>query len=896
MNADNIEIQVTNLPPEVSARFEGKTTVDLDLPVDFSLRLSKDVLSLSVLGKIKVEGILGFGLPYTDTNNIVFGAYKTPLTLDNRTVFYTVQVKVDGHGLQFDRLQIKGRDDKKSEWEVELSRRPDHWVELSSQLKTNELDFGSFTMSKTAIIGNWTTPAYEGDYTDPNTGQRPYYWPLVDYGGWVDLSEAPQGSIGRFKAVAVEDFRPWLSWIYILRAGFCRIGWNLESVLFDLDDIRRLWVYDLRPDYFIASNRGGRVIGRNYTQYEWLPNIGGADFLRFTDPAFGLTGTHITVAGKTYCGLRNVTGVALKYKFYLKGDFFNDRPNPFPAWFSIMELEQNGADYDFTGEQISEDAFLVQFDANETQSVTYEETVTLKPGQIGVVHINVLPTSGFKVEPGLYFTVTPANDSLFTDDIVTVSECVSDDMSILDWLKAFLHLVNGRLNTDWETKTVTIYPNKTSKLWSGTAPGFLLRESPIVDLEDLVVPGSIQTKPIRPNLKRYTRFQFKDTTDAYIKSLNLLEPAHSRTLLNSVDFPNGIEEIKNPFIEPTLEGVPSDIASGAGSRNPLPYLPRLWDNTEGNRSFNLGKRVLYAYDPVQQINPAPITSASVYSTFFFDYPPNPGGDGLVEEFGYASNLPTRELTPTPTVTPYFVFGSTGVDLFTVFYLGYTQDNRNGNTVDLLLRMKTKDYFSYDFRNLYRFRLRGIPIVAPMQAVRDFAAGNSDLPTPVTFFVEPSETDCCDLPCGCQFKTCEYYQDLGYNVRQSTLNSWLISSFVVDGIEQLTAPVALGLIKIIDIGGKPYVTNLVDVLNGIGAPYFSFSYSTRVHPEKGLRYFKIKNLACVPFSITITVGGSEGYIYTQDSQQQAIFQAGFDDMGYGSSFTGVPENCVPTTEY
>jgi hypothetical protein len=890
------EIRVTNLSAEIATRFGGKTSVALDLPIDFALRLSKDVLSLSILGKIKVEGILGFGLPYTPTNDAVFAEYETPLTVDNRTIFYDAQVTVDGFGLPFNRLQVKGKDEKSKEWEIELSRSADHWVELSQQIKTNDLDYGSFVMLDSAIIGNWALPAYEGDYTNPNTGQRPYYWPLVDYGGWCDQTEPPQGAEGRFKAVAVEDFRPWLSFVYILRAGFCKFGWTLESILFDIDDVRRLWVYALRPDYFIASNRGGRIIGRNYAQFNWTPSIVNSDFLRFTDLAFGLTGTFISQAGNFYCGIRNVTGVALKYKFYLKSDFFNDRPLPFTAFFAVMELGQDGTEYNFTGEQLSTEPYQVDFAANEKKNVTFEETVVLKPGQIAAIHINVLPSSGFKSEPGLFFSVTQVNDCLFTQDIVKVADCVSDDMSILDWLKAFIHLVNGRLTTDWETKTVTIYPNKTSNLWSGTAPGFLLRESPIVDLEEFVVPDSIKIKPVRPNLKRFTRFEFKKSTDKYIESLNLLEPAHSRTLLNSVEFPDGIESVANPFIEPTLEGQPNGIASGASNRNPRPFIPRLWDNESGNRSFNIGPRLLYAYGVVQQINPAPINAANEFTTFFFNNPPNPGGTGAIGEFGYASNLPTWELTPAPTVKPYFVFGSTGVDLFSIFYLGYTQDNRNGNTVDLLLKMKMKDYVGFDFRSFYRFRYRGLPIVAPMQSIRDFKSGTPDVPTPVTFFVEPSETNCCDLPCGCRFQTCEYYQDLGPNVRQSTLNSWLVSSFIVDGIELLTAPVALGYIDIIDIGGKPYVTNLVDVLNSIGAPYFSFSYSTRLHPEKGLRYFKIKRLSCIPFRITITVGGNDGYYYTQDEQKQAIFQAGFDDLGYGSTFTGVPENCIITTEY
>lgn len=95
--------------------------------------------------------------------------------------------------------------------------------------------------------------------------------------------------------------------------------------------------------------------------------------------------------------------------------------------------------------------------------------------------------------------------------------------------------------------------------------------------------------------------------------------------------------------------------------------------------------------------------------------------------------------------------------------------------------------------------------------------------------------------------------------------------------------------------KPYVLNLIEKLNDIGAPYFAFDRSTRIEPDKGLRFFKIKHLACIEFRILITVSGEDAYEYTHNSQQQAVFQGGFDNMGYEATISE-PENCVATTEY
>jgi len=895
-------ITITNLPNELSDLLGGVTSVVLDIDTDFSIRLTKTVEQLSILNKISTEAALGFSVPFSPTNDRVFAEYATPMTLDVKTVFFQCHVIVDGHPLQFSRLFVRGKNERNREWELELARNPDHWVELASQVRTNELDFGTFQMIKTNIVNSWANPAYEGDFTDISV-DKPVAWPLVDYGGWVDQTEPPQNApFNLVRSVGVEDFRPWLSWLYILKAGFCKIGWSLESVLFDLDVVKRLWVYALRPDYYIASESqlGGKVTGQIYTRT--LFNQG--DFLVLEDVTVladyaVIDNSNFPVINR-YCGIKNYPGVALKYTFFFKGEFHNDRALPFTAFFSVMEIEDTGSfGYQFTGEIISTESLQVDFAPHEKKSVTFEQTVTLKPGQMGAIHIPVLPTStpGFFVEAGFYFRVTPANNSYMTDDIIDVRLSVSDEMTILDWLKAFIQPVYGKLETDWETRTVTIYPTKRANVWGQNAPGFLLREEPVIDIDEKIIPGSINLKPVRPDLKRYTRFSFKPTTDAYIKSLNLSSPAHSRTLLNSVDLPQGTEEIFNPFIEPTLEGqIGGLIGSGAGGRSPRPFVPRLYDNTDGQRSFDLAPRVIYGYGNVRQINPAPINDTNLLTSFFFNHPPNPANTGLVTDFGYFTQSPTWQMTPTPSVIVDFVFGVKSQDLFTTFYLGYTQDNRAGNTADVLLLMTMAEYQSYNFRQMFRFKIKGLPAVAPMTEIRDFSsADGANIATPVKFFVEPSTLDCCDLPCGCQFVECEYYQDMGPMMRQSTLNTLRIASFVVDGVEYITTPVSFGAIKIIDIGGKPYVTNLVDKLNAIGAPYFSFNYSSREEPGKGLRFFKLKRLACFEFRILITEFGVDAYEYTHNSQQQQVFGGGWDDFGYPPTH-GEPENCLTTTEY
>jgi hypothetical protein len=894
------EIRFLNLSNEALNRLNGTEPV-LDLPSDFSVRLSKDVERLTVLGKIETEGALGFSAPFTDVNDALFIDYASPNTLDNRVSSYNVTAFVSGPAINFTRLIVKGRNYQNSTWELELRRPSDHWVELAGQKKINELDYGINILDYTNIEAIWDIPAYAGAY-DP-TENNCVYWPVVDYGGWVDQTEKAQGSETRVKYIGPEDLRPHISLPYILKVGFCAIGWTIDGVIFDSEWLRRLWVYALKPTYYDADSRGGRIRGRSFTEREFS-NQSQFRVLRFFETIKGtmtelLYNNYGLVTART-CGIQNQSILSLKYKFILKAEFFNDRLLPFTAIFEILEIDESDNNV-YTGEIIStpDQSVTVEFAAGETKSVSIEIETVLKGGQKGAIGINVLPSSGFKVLSGLYFEVVPTNNCMMTTGgFFNVVDCVSDETSVLDWAKAVVHLCNGRIETDNDTKTVTIHPEKRADVFGDVVPGFLLEEEAPVDISDKIIVNSIQVKPIRPDLKRYTRLQFANSTDAYIDSLNLTEPAHSRKLANGDDLPNEVSEVPNPIIEPTYEAVIDGlIASDAGGREPLPYLPRMWDNTNGERSFNIAPRILFAFGLVRQLNPDPKTNTNFpYTGFYWANPDNILLDApSINYFGYATQLRTLELDPTPTVDGNIVFSGASSDLFTTFYLGITQQGKYGSTVDLLMMMRMADYSAYDFRNLFKFDINGRSIRAKMSGIRDFAPC-LEIPTPATFIIEPAETECCELPCGCQFTRCEYYQDFGIYLRAATLADMRLASFVVDGIELVPTPLTFGELEIIDVGGDPYVTNLVDLLNSVGAPYFTFAISTTIHPDRGRRYFTIKRPACTPFRILITHTGLDAYLYTHEEQKQKWFSGSWSALGYGATTHTIPEDCVTTTEY
>lgn len=899
-----VEIKVLGLSLQARNRLGGVTEAVLDLSSDFSLRLTKDVEKLSQANTLATEGALGFSAEFTKTNDAIFSEFTTPVTLDNETMFYRVAVTVQGHGLQFDRLVVISRTDA---WQLELRRSPDHWVELATQYTTNQIDFGQFYMAESYLEANWPQGKYDGDFTLPgflSPGMVvPTYWPLIDYGGWCDETLPVQGSERLdVKAVGVEDFRPWLSFVYLLKKGFCLFGWTIESILFDTDWALSLWVYALRKDYFIAGKRGGWITGRQYTDYDVKTATMGAGFLYFSETVQGLSDYVIVhqIGLSTFklLGVENKQNISLKYRLKMKGYFNNDRPLFFDSTLYVSEVVPSSVpgEWQRTGEILESEFVETYFNPNDRLFIEFDQVVTLKPGQAAIIDFSELPTSNFFAEKGLYFECRPASDCLMTDDIVTVSECVSSDNHVLDWTKAFCQLTDSRIETNLDTKTVTLHPNKRADVYGTIVPQFIKVEESAIDISDLIVKGSIQTKPVNPQLKRYTRLEFDDSSDAYISSLNLSSPAHSRTINNGDNFPDEIDSIQNIMLQPTLEGQPLALATGAAGRAPAPYLPRLWDNTSGNRSFDIGPRIIFGFGEVRQINPNPINSSvDGYASFFFNEVPVPIGGSPKQLFGYATQLRTWELDPSPTIDGSVVFGSEQNDLFVNFWLGLTQAERDGTVIDLLMVMRMKDYVGYDFRRLFFFYHNGIPLRIPMTGIRDFQTCG-ELTTPVTFFQEPADTECCDLPCGCQFTTCEFYQDFGLYLRQDTLDDLKVESFVVDGIELLTAPVSFGYVNIVDVGGFPFVTNLVDTLNSIGAPYFNFGISTRIHPTRGARFFTVKRLACVPFRILITLSGADCYLYTQDEQLQKYFSGTWDALGYAPDTYTEPIDCVTVTEY
>lgn len=873
----------------------------LDLAPDFSFRLSKDVQALTDVNEILTDSVLPFSVPFSTVNDYAMLPFSSPSIVDATLGGVEARAECDGVQLPFDMIFFRQKNSSGKTWEMEFRRSPDHWLELASNKMLNTIECGEMVFSVANAEASWANPVWAD-------GEPVYCLAPADYGGWVDLVEPIQFTDPPMKQIWLEDTRPFISLPYLLKQGFCEIGWTLGGLILETEWFNSLWVYILSREYYTQSKGGDcKLIGSAITVLEPPDSFG---FNGIGVPLFLQTieydpGSHAvpstTFPGYYWAGYENPLAYKASFRFCFSGNIDNTTGLQRDLFLAVFDFSV--ADDAVTYLQIGTGVFMGNLAATTSGFFNACIEVDLEPGQAAMlgILINPPPPSGtVDILPGFKFWVEPAFPALIRGDVVELNRLISgeENYTLLNLLKSAVQLFNGRIETDWNSRTLTLHPYRVSDVYGTAVPGFI-DDAAAVDLRGKVICDSARLSPVKANLTRYTRLQFSESTDAYIDSLNLPEPPHSRKVLNGLELQNQVTELANEFFEPTLEGQSDKlrrvlIISGSGifitaTLLETPYLPRMWDNTDGNRSFAIAPRILYHYGDVAQVTDA--LNEDIRTGIYWE-----GSFGSA--FGYLSQARTFGFAPgTPThLDGSVVFGTLPDDLYVSYWLGYLLAQRRGVLMDILAWINMNDWSDWNFRQPMSFDYEGVPVKVNLQSIRDFAPA-TDLPTPLTLLAAPMMTDCCDLPCSCRFSECDNYQDLGQFLSQSTLDTLSITSFKVNGIEQLVAPVDLGIINIEQYNGRAFVTNLVDALNGIGVDYFFFKVSTREYSLKDdLRFFKIKRPACWSYEIIISDAGGEVYRYTDTETVQMWFDVTWEPFGYGGDPVSEPLGCVVTVEY
>ena len=869
-----------------AAQILGTEWASIDLTAGFSPRFSKDVNSLSDVNKLITDGFLNFSVPRSKTNDLVFMESGSPTITDNVDTGIECRVWVDGRQYPFDRIWVKRGEF--TGWEIEVRRSPNHWLELASLKKLNTIDLGEEVVGD-ELVQNLHTQFFE-------EGGPVTRWIPADYGGWVDFAEPQQFTDPPVKGIWYEDLRPWVCLPELLRRGFCEIGWTLKGQILDTRWSRSIFVYLLSREYYTQSKGGNHIVIQKKLSGDsnLNTNYAGIDTTIY-DPGSN--------AIPLYPGIVNNLPYKAHYKFTFTGIIRNAHSANWDMKSQLMEYDPalaGGITGGLTGTIFAEAETTLVAGTEETYTITLE--ADLDTGQQAVIYLNwrdngILDLIGVTALAGYVMKSEVSQKSLVRGDTVTISRLINSDYFLLDTFKGYVHLIGGRIETDIENQVVSVFPFKFADAYGDPAEGFVQEDEPPVVLDGKVVCDTIQLSRIRNSLPRYTRLSFADSSDTYISEfVKPQEPIYSRKVLNGKDLQDTVQELKNPFFEPTVE-VQQQVLRQAKTITkrlyPSPYLPALYDNNEGNRSFAIGPRVLIFFSDAEQVDP----DSGLECKLFLEDETAPGLP--TASFGYASQSPTFGWAAgtEPEIDARLVYGTGPEDLYVKFYLDTLTIQKTGFEVSLLAVITGSDYSAWNFRRKFLHTIAGKPTIMLGQRIRDFAAA-LDTSTPMEFVVEAPNTTCCELPCGCRFTECDYYQDFGQYMTQNTLDELSITSFKVNEVEQLLAPVDFGILKIVEFNGRQFIMNMIEALESCGVDYFQYRPSSEIYaPKSDARFFKIKRPACFTFEIIISDGDGEVYRYTESTMEQKWFGGGdWEPFGYGGEPLSEPLNCINTIEY
>jgi len=543
------------------------------------MELTKSVAELTEADQITDEAVLELNLPYSPANERVGDYLRNHNRLGNDYSPLPVLVQEGAIVHTFDLLEFTGADDGQKVFRAKLKRSSQHWLTLANTKYLNTIDLGLFEFTSTRLNINWEEQAlYDG-----GVDAAGYYFPLVHYGGWLQND-----------SVIVEDFRPWFHLLSILEKGFCEIGWKFSCPFLETDFGRRLIVYLSGKDY---GQEGDILETRKFKAY-------------FTaDPVF--LGNGITYAGKVEydqeafdngnnfdLNTSEFTGAGV-FDFHAYAQFDSlDAENDDTQTIQIIRRNLDG-----TTEVVAEEKYNyvgVLPDGEFFKMQVTAENVLVFPGQR--IYVNLAGNFGlFFVNLTSAFWNTPRRILPQRGDILTLGDFINREYTLLQIFKGTVHLLKGKVETNWIDREITLYTSYDSTIFGEAVTGFYQNTRKAL-AQEIVVDSEV-VELAREEKKRYLILQFADAKDKAVERLNRPEeqPLFFKRLDRGSNFDEGIEYSKNPFFEPTL----TDQIDKFPVIPPLLFnydvvAPHLWDNENGELSFDLGPRILYCAGEVEQ--------------------------------------------------------------------------------------------------------------------------------------------------------------------------------------------------------------------------------------------------------------------------------------------------------
>lgn len=647
----------------------------LDLNDEFSVKYSKEIESLTDLNKINVEAILGTALVATPKNENLVGQPAKLAVYKNEYVDYDIQLIKGLKIYNQSKLRILGKKESLKPgayptYEIELIDTTNHWAVQFSKMYLDDLPFEQFEYG---AVNLWNSFNLDAKYT---AGDKGYWFPLVDYGGWYDS-----------RIFTLTDFRPWVHDLKVFELAFKKAEWQFSCPLLESDLGARLISY---------------VLKENFDNYEGIKLA--KEFKAATD------------SDKTYSGGKKPVYARVIFDKELvdKSNLYNPTTSTYKApivaaffvemdviymmhettignvrasiSFEIIKVLKDGTEVELGGfakyEKLEED-----FDGQEHVSLLTGEIALNEGDSIyvrfrghgkGLCNAVVLSGSTFHCEP--------VRNVRIEGDIMDIQKALRHD-KVLDFVKGNAHLFNWKFYTDFAAKKVYILTPYDIDFFGDSLAGFF--QDTIQDFTDYLDITDFEIK-VPQEEKKNIYYKFKDSSDSFIVNLKLDKDKHlfSNFIDKGFDFEDETIKEENPYFEATANNT-------VQLRGSLVDMPVCWDNDEGIISYKINPRKLIAAGMTDQFN-------YVLLDYFQEAGVNnsPYAAEFVTPYAYQlANAKVFNGTTYVDVDEYLIYGKKEFDLYNLCYKKYNNEFKNCHSI------KVNTIANYDQIDSITFRKR-----------------------------------------------------------------------------------------------------------------------------------------------------------------------------------------------
>lgn len=651
----------------------------LDVEEGAAISLDKAIIVQDDALLIQRPETLALTLPLTPKNHLYLKDLYDPTTSKANGNFITCRITTGSDTLIYDKLYGVTKLDK---YEVRFTYGED-WITKLKNLKLRELAnpdlpgyLGTIDFTKDDVIDKWQN---EAKYLDGGAG---YWYPLAYYGKWLEQD---------YHMAVVEDLRPWVHSLWLMRKIFERIGWCIEFPFYETDFGRRLIDYLLRNDYgdklslrYRRSFAADKVYNPN-TVWQLGGQIPGWDELN--DPGntfFPNSGEHRAVFQGKYRIRVQTTGsntlLTIRLKLWKKKEIIGGATGSLIGEFTIPL---------FSTPQDNSFEFEVTMTPNESAYMTIDS------GDLDfVIGPCLLKIHWYNEVQATYYQ---------NGDIIPIASEIDQDLTAWDYMLGNIHFCAGIVTEKLHEKTIRILTPFAADVFGETIEGYF--NNTLVKLTDKQ-PLNTTRSVIREQL-RYLLVAFAESSDALGERLR--EESGLELFSKTYDLGEPLvdtEPLRNPIFEYTVSRLNNlithlaDISIAQGGF----FLPHCLDNEDGEVSKDIGPRKIVAYGfGTQRTTGARIVFESE----------------LYSEIAYAAQESKNVEFNGAEPEQKLIYGSDEGDLWSMCIGEALVQFRQAIQLDSLMHLGVNDWANLDLRNLFEIDYDGHPVTGRILAVNDY---------------------------------------------------------------------------------------------------------------------------------------------------------------------------------